>query len=123
VRSKSESRRNIVRAIEQVAQRLGNTPSICKKCYVHPVILDAYPDGSLAAAFLHKNRTARPRLNSLRPEEAAVLALLQRHLKQSADDTLAVNLAKSLRRWPAGPSRRRPSKHKTSVMTPTRNRR
>jgi DNA topoisomerase I len=115
-RSKSESRRNIVSAIQQVAQHLGNTPSICKKSYVHPVILNAYPDGSLAAAFLHKkNRSARPRLNSLRPEEAAVLALLQRHLKQSADDTLTNQLAKSLRRWPARSTRRQPS-HKTSVV-------
>jgi DNA topoisomerase-1 len=32
----------IARALEQVATRLGNTPTICRKSYVHPAILDAY---------------------------------------------------------------------------------
>jgi len=41
------SQKNVVRAIEQVAQRLGNTPSVCRKSYVHPYIVDAYLDGSL----------------------------------------------------------------------------
>jgi DNA topoisomerase-1 len=40
-----EARRNIVHAIERVAARLGNTPAICRKCYVHPEVLQAYLDG------------------------------------------------------------------------------
>ena len=40
-----EAERNIVRAIERVAVRLGNTPAICRKCYVHPDVLQAYLDG------------------------------------------------------------------------------
>ena len=45
--SQAQRKRNIVRAIETVAERLGNTPSVCRKCYVHPVILDSYLDGSM----------------------------------------------------------------------------
>ena len=41
-----EARRNITRAIEQVAARLGNTPAISRKCYVHPAVLDAYLEGA-----------------------------------------------------------------------------
>ena len=34
-----------MQAIESVAKRLGNTKSVCRKCYIHPAILDAYMDG------------------------------------------------------------------------------
>src|SRR5204862_21987 len=46
--SNTEAKKNIVlRAIESVAERLGNTRTVCRKCYVHPAILDAYVDGTL----------------------------------------------------------------------------
>ena len=40
--SQTQAKKNIVRAIESVAERLGNTPSVCRKCYVHPMVLDSY---------------------------------------------------------------------------------
>jgi len=40
-------KRNITRAIEQVAVQLGNTPAISRKCYVHPAVLEAYQAGSI----------------------------------------------------------------------------
>jgi len=43
--TKSETKRNVVRAIEQVAARLGNTKAVCRKCYIHPAILEAYAAG------------------------------------------------------------------------------
>jgi DNA topoisomerase I len=43
----SEAKKNVVRAIESVSEKLGNTPSICRKCYVHPVVLNSYLDGTL----------------------------------------------------------------------------
>ena len=49
-----EMRSNVVRAVEQVAQSLGNTPTVCRQCYVHPAIIDAYLDGAMV-------RTARER--------------------------------------------------------------
>ncbi len=45
--SQAQAKRNVVRAIESVARRLGNTPSVCRKCYVHPGVLDAYLEGSM----------------------------------------------------------------------------
>jgi DNA topoisomerase-1 len=46
--SAAMAKRNIRAAIEKVAARLGNTPAICRKCYVHPVVIDSYLDkGSL----------------------------------------------------------------------------
>src|SRR5262245_14430737 len=46
--SARQAARNVARAIESVAERLGNTPTVCRKCYVHPVVIDAYVQGSLA---------------------------------------------------------------------------
>jgi DNA topoisomerase-1 len=37
--SQTQAKKNVVSAIERVAERLGNTPSVCRKCYVHPVIV------------------------------------------------------------------------------------
>lgn len=45
--SQTQAKKNVVAAIEQVARRLGNTPSVCRKCYVHPDIVGAYLDGDL----------------------------------------------------------------------------
>lgn len=81
VDSQAKAKRNIMRAIEAVAQMLGNTPSICRKCYVHPVVIDAYLDGSIRSTVRRRAESAMNQsLGQLRPEEAAVLALLQRRL-------------------------------------------
>jgi DNA topoisomerase-1 len=66
-------------AIERVAEHLGNTPAVCKNCYVHPAVLEAYESGRLHAAFGECLRASekRPRAG-LRPDEAAVLMLLVR---------------------------------------------
>jgi DNA topoisomerase-1 len=45
--SEAKAKKNVLRAIEAVAKMLGNTPSICRKCYIHPAIFDGYLDGSL----------------------------------------------------------------------------
>jgi DNA topoisomerase-1 len=48
--SERQAKRNITRAIEQVATQLGNTPAISRKCYVHPAVLEAYQAGVTIAA-------------------------------------------------------------------------
>ncbi|MES2743169.1 MAG: DNA topoisomerase IB [Pseudomonadota bacterium] len=84
----AQAKKNIVRAIEAVAQKLGNTPSICRKCYVHPAVIDAYLDGTVLHALgtrAEQEMVQQVReLHDLRPEEAAVLALLQRRLRHAA---------------------------------------
>ena len=98
VDSKARAKRNIVEAIGRVAKRLGNTPAVCKKCYIHPVIFDSYLDGTLVAALRRSaEREMRSSLTRLRPEEAAVVALLQQRLKMSENDLLREKLRESVR--------------------------
>jgi DNA topoisomerase-1 len=79
--SQAQAKRNIVRAVESVAKRLGNTKAVCRKCYIHPAILDSYLDGSLIKS-LEKKATAKlqKEIKSLKPEEAMVLAVLRQRL-------------------------------------------
>jgi DNA topoisomerase I len=80
--SESHARRNVLAAIDAVAGILGNTRSVCRKCYVHPAILDAYLDRTLAqelAAKVSQRLTDSGR--SLGRTETVVLALLQRRLR------------------------------------------
>ncbi len=79
--SETQAKQNVVSAIERVAQRLGNTPSVCRKCYVHPAVLDAYLDGTMLAILKQRaEQEIADSLDGLKPEEAAVLALLQQRL-------------------------------------------
>ncbi|HEX9236136.1 MAG TPA: DNA topoisomerase IB [Actinomycetota bacterium] len=78
--SEAQAKRNIVRAIERVAERLGNTPAVCRKCYVHPGILEAYTDGSMVRALRRRSAAMAEEPNGLDSEESAVLALLRRRL-------------------------------------------
>ncbi len=81
--SAAQAKRNLRAAIERVSARLGNTPTICRKCYIHPEVMNSYLDGSLVAAIQAEvETTLRDDLAGLEPEEAAVLAMLQARLKQ-----------------------------------------
>jgi DNA topoisomerase I len=77
--SAAMAKRNIRSAIEKVAARLGNTPAICRKCYVHPVVIDSYLDeGSLLLEVKSQAESElRDDIAALTPEEAAVLACLR----------------------------------------------
>jgi DNA topoisomerase-1 len=76
--SRAEAKRNLLRAIDFVARKLGNTRAVSRKSYVHPAVVDAYMDGSLVR--LLEDSAAgeiRTRLPHLSGEEAAVLGVLQ----------------------------------------------
>lgn len=80
-----QAKRNIVQAVERVSKRLGNTPSVCRKCYIHPAVLDAYLEGSMLEALRRRtDRAMASSIGALKPEEAAVLALLQNRLAREA---------------------------------------
>ncbi|MGZ3183520.1 MAG: DNA topoisomerase IB [Telluria sp.] len=84
VDSQAQAKKNIVRAIEHVAEKLGNTPSVCRKCYVHPAVLDAYLDGVMLEGLRARAQNElAAEVHALQPEEAAVLALLERRLGQA----------------------------------------
>jgi DNA topoisomerase-1 len=77
--SETQARRNLTQAIKAVAGRLGNTVAVCRKCYVHPVVVDAYLTGSLRDLLQRRaEEETVARLPELPPEEAAVLLLLMR---------------------------------------------
>jgi len=80
-----QAKRNIVRAVESVADQLGNTPAICRKSYVHPAVIDTYLDGSALTSVRGRvERRVTDVVRGLRPEEAAVLDLLRR-LKRAVE--------------------------------------
>jgi len=64
--------RMIVRAIDRVAEKLGNTRAVCRKCYVHPAVLDAYRSGLTIGRM-----TARGSARGLRQDEANLVVLLR----------------------------------------------
>jgi DNA topoisomerase-1 len=93
--SETEAKRNIVQAIEAVSKRLGNTKAVCRKCYVHPLVLDSYLDGTLLEVVAG------------RAADSSVIALLERLTRKQAaaakrngadGPSLAPILAKSIKR-------------------------
>jgi DNA topoisomerase-1 len=78
--SDAQAKKNILRAVEMVAQRLGNTKAVCRKCYIHPAIFDAYLDGSLLSTIAQRARKVARAVDRLTGGEAAVLGLLQRRV-------------------------------------------
>ena len=81
VDSQARMKKNVKAAIESVAKRLGNTPTICRKCYVHPRVLNSYLDGSLLEGIKQEvEDELGEAAGSLKPEEAALLGLLSRRI-------------------------------------------
>jgi DNA topoisomerase-1 len=80
--SDNQAKKNVVQAIQSVASQLGNTPSVCRKCYVHPAVLACYMSGAMIEQLQHlaikKSSRAAP---TLHPEEFAVMHLLQSSLR------------------------------------------
>jgi DNA topoisomerase-1 len=84
--SAAQAKRNLRAAIEKVAGRLGNTPTICRKCYVHPEVLNSYMDGNLVLELKSQAESElRNTVQQLKPEEAAVLALLRGRLDKETE--------------------------------------
>ena len=95
--TKSQAKKNLVAAIERVSERLGNTPSVCRKCYIHPVILDSYLAGSTVDVILKKTEDALSHgLTSLSGAEGAVLAFLQEQLRRKQKPPLLTSLRRSV---------------------------
>jgi DNA topoisomerase-1 len=89
VDSQAAAKRNIRSAIEKVAARLGNTPTVCRKCYIHPEIFDSYlSDALILEAREEVEKELREELVHLTPEETLVLSFLQRRLtsKQALEE-------------------------------------
>ena len=98
--SQTQLKKNVVQAIASVAKRLGNTPSVCRKCYVHPAVVESYLAGAMtllaenaassaqaaadSTADASDSKATRDVVHALRPEESALMHLLQTQLAQAA---------------------------------------
>ncbi len=85
----------VLAAVKEVAARLGNTPAVCRKSYIHPVVIDEYLANGLEQLRLEAVRSLDFRRH-LHAAEGEVLALLQRALRRRKSD-LATQLRDSLR--------------------------
>ena len=75
--SKTEAQKNVVEVVKSVAAKLGNTPTVCRKSYIHPEVLQGYLGGSLPV-----EKAARPQ-GALKSHEVAVLKVLKRLVNSS----------------------------------------
>lgn len=71
--SAAAAKKNIAQAIRSVAAQLGNTVAVCRKCYIHPAIIQAYLSDSLPPVAVSRSRAATIRLSV---DERAVVKLL-----------------------------------------------
>jgi DNA topoisomerase-1 len=78
--SATQAKKNVIQAIKSVAKLLGNTPSVCRKCYVHPAVLDSYLSGAMIETIKQLGETkGATSASALRHDEAAMMHLLQQH--------------------------------------------
>ena len=87
-RTHGQAKRNIVAAVQKVAERLGNTVAVCRKCYIHPRVFDAYTRGAL---------TRPPAAYTLSRREREFASLLKKWSTPKEKMTLQQALVKSVR--------------------------
>ncbi|MEO5616919.1 MAG: DNA topoisomerase IB [Candidatus Eisenbacteria bacterium] len=83
-RSVPTIRQNLVEVVKVVAAKLGNTPAICRRCYIHPAVIDSYLGGAFRRSLqaLRRGRASRPA--GLSASERLTLAFLRNaHRRQS----------------------------------------
>jgi DNA topoisomerase-1 len=83
--TKKQAKANIKSAITAVSKLLGNTPAICRKCYIHPVVLETYLSGDSIEGLKQRAKDAlENEAIDLRESEAAILKFLQARLEKKA---------------------------------------
>jgi DNA topoisomerase-1 len=87
--SKTQAKRNVVRAIDAVAQKLGNTRAVCQNCYIHPATVKAYFDGSLPENLRGPAPASREAQRGLSGDETAVMMILEESSKAATEKKVA----------------------------------
>lgn len=101
----TQARKNVVAAVERVAQRLGNTRAVSQKSYIHPEVINAYLAGTLLDALVQRTADELEHAaQGLDPEETMVLAFLKRRLAREVAQDAADQTAQDT------PRRRRPAR-------------
>ncbi|WP_448724257.1 DNA topoisomerase IB [Pseudomonas farris] len=70
--SEADAKRHVVEMVKNVARQLGNTPAVCRKCYIHPAVVDGFMRGALSELPRSRGR------KRLRAEEVALAVLLEK---------------------------------------------
>jgi DNA topoisomerase-1 len=84
-RTKKQAKANVKDAISAVSKILGNTPAVCRKCYVHPAVLESYLDGDLIEGLKLKTKQGiEEKVDDLHEDEVAVLQFLRARLERKA---------------------------------------
>ena len=79
------AQKNVVEAIRQTADQLGNTPAVARGSYVHPAVLEAYLAGSIRGALVEAaEEQETPPTGATPAEEKQVRALLRQRLEDDA---------------------------------------
>lgn len=76
--SEKTAKANVVTAIRDVAKRLGNTPAVCRKCYVHPAIVKYYLNGKFGSPIRERHYRSANAAKAIQKEENALIHLLKR---------------------------------------------
>jgi DNA topoisomerase-1 len=101
--TKREAEKNIVAAVDVTAKRLGNTRSVCRKYYIHPVLIEAYLEGAVLPPLPERRWNKRKSTGpTLRQHELDVLAFLKARLKPKT------RRAAALRRTAPAPATEQP---------------
>lgn len=87
--SETAAKKNITQVVKSVASHLGNRPATCRKYYVHPAIFDAYLDQSLHQVMQAQAEKVIEDAHALRPEELAVVLLLEQQFVREMEQKLA----------------------------------
>jgi len=82
--TKKQAKANIKNAIGAVAKILRNTPAVCRKCYIHPAVLEAYLDGNLIEGLKRTGKELEKETIDLRSGEAAILKFLATGFRKKA---------------------------------------
>jgi DNA topoisomerase-1 len=82
----AKAKKHLVQVVEHVAQNLGNTPAICRKCYIHPAVFEGYLDGSLLECLKERADHVLQQDHGLTPDEVAVTTFLSRRLAVAIAD-------------------------------------
>ena len=86
--TEAKRKKAIVQAVEKVAMHLGNTPAVCRRCYIHPAILEGYLDGTLLEVLSQRaGEYLRDNIEGMATEEAAVTAFLRLRLEEMAEES------------------------------------
>src|SRR5690606_5226570 len=80
--SKTDAKRKVSNIVKQVAEQLGNTPAICRKCYIHPAVIEGFAEGKTIGRITKKKKPA-PTTGGLLPEEKTFVRYLKAELQSA----------------------------------------